>query len=318
MTGNAILSNKPLEDQSLDAEENPHHRLGRADLPGWFSGWRTNDFFWQWNHHYRRLEPANSSKDDESLYAATDDHDEEDEKMQHTTIPKGHRRHQHQHWLRTLTIVASIICMATYVLTTLPTIISLALARRRLTCGTNIEEARALGCTLDQLTFQWLPPQCSRAGYAEFETAHGREFDPWATQPSSPSPASSANGEVKRTGDGEERRGHDPVLVQDPDEHRWRFYKFDNYTDEWEIPMTSAPLHEHVYYTTHQEHLAHCTWIIIRGAEAREAGDRVDGLTGSLAHTRHCALSLYQWASKSPLMDHVNFDDPGVIRLGSC
>ena len=49
-------------------------------------------------------------------------------------------------------------------------------------CGQSIEEATSLGCQFDELVGDWLPPDCSRIGSAEYLAFGGGSWDYWADQ----------------------------------------------------------------------------------------------------------------------------------------
>ena len=52
--------------------------------------------------------------------------------------------------------------------------------RTDLTCGSNADEARQMGCTFDPLSVAWLRPECSRHGLAEFlESAGNGTYHYW-------------------------------------------------------------------------------------------------------------------------------------------
>lgn len=80
--------------------------------------------------------------------------------------------------------------------------------------------------------------------------------------------------------------------------------------------LVDAPVGHYTYVTTRGEHLAHCAYILVRGVEARAAGERLDLLSGDLEHTRHCALFLFEYARQDPHFDTVN--TPGDVMLSAC
>ncbi|KAF7539510.1 hypothetical protein G7054_g2066 [Neopestalotiopsis clavispora] len=158
--------------------------------------------------------------------------------------------------------VIAIILLVGYVLATAPLAIQTLLAQRRYTCGNSLEEAKARGCTFDPMTVQWLPKQCSRAGVDEFLSAHGTHTD-FSTRP-----AGAAAAAVKsRRG---EPDGSTPYPDQNATERVWRYYRDEAQTQEYVNGLIDAPIGHYQYYTTRGEHLAHCAYILVRGAEARE------------------------------------------------
>jgi hypothetical protein len=187
--------------------------------------------------------------------------------------------------------VVGILCLGVYIFVTAPMLLSAALAHHQFTCGSTLEEAKARGCTFDPMTVQWLPPQCSRAGLDEFLVAHG-SYAPW------------------------EKRSESPYPDQIANESTWRYYTDETQTVEYVDGLHMAPLGHYMYYTTRGEHLAHCAFILVRGAEARAAGERLDLLSGDSVHTRHCALFLWEYARQAPNFDTVN--TPGDVMLGAC
>jgi hypothetical protein len=192
------------------------------------------------------------------------------------------------------------------VFVTAPLLTTAILARRKFHCGSTLEEAKARGCQFDELTVQWLPPQCSRAGLEDFLGAHGRAFD-YRKRAVSESTAAAVEPWIKPTTHGPE---------QDPNEHRWRYFKDENQTEEYVDGLAEAPIGQHIYWTTRGEHLAHCAWILLRSGEARALGQRVDSISEKPEHARHCILFLYEYARRDEHFD--TFQTPGDVMLGTC
>lgn len=213
--------------------------------------------------------------------------------------------------VRTAGYIVSILFLVVYVFTTAPLLTTAILARRKFHCGKTLEEAKARGCGFDELTVQWLPPQCSRAGLEEFQGAHGRAID---YKKKRAVPGSTATATATDMEPWTKPTEHGPD--QDPNEHRWRYFKDENQTEEYVGGLAEAPIGQHMYWTTRGEHLAHCTWILIRGAEARAAGQRLDGISEETEHTRHCALFLYEYARRAAHFDTIQ--TPGDVMLGTC
>ncbi|CZR65505.1 uncharacterized protein PAC_15405 [Phialocephala subalpina] len=243
--------------------------------PKWLA--RHSSTFWPW-------------KNKEIEYSATSTNSSDDELSLDPRTPPN-RSWRSQKTFRVAATVLSILCLAAYVLATAPMLLSAALAHRRFTCGSTLDEALARGCTFDPMTVQWLPPQCSRAGLDEFLVAHGTHT-PYRKRSESSYPDQIAN------------------------ESTWRYYTDETQAVEYVDGLQAAPVGHYMYYTTRGEHLAHCTYILIRGAEARAAGERLDLLSGDLEHTRHCALFLFEYARQDPHFDTVN--TPGDVMLGAC
>ncbi|KAK6220663.1 hypothetical protein LQW54_002108 [Pestalotiopsis sp. IQ-011] len=204
--------------------------------------------------------------------------------------------------------VIAIVVLAAYVLATAPMALRTLMAQKRYTCGNNIEEAKARGCTFDPMTVQWLPKQCSRAGTDEFLSAHGTHTD-FTTRPEGTVFAN--NNRRRGTPD-----GSTPYPDQNATERVWRYYADEAQTHEYVNGLVDAPIGHYSYYTTRGEHLAHCAYILVRGAEARALGHRLDGLSSDVEHTRHCALFLFEYARHAPHFDTVN--TPGDVMLGEC
>lgn len=155
---------------------------------------------------------------------------------------------------------------------------------------------------------QWLPKQCSRAGTDEFLSAHGTHTD-FTTRPEG---TVFANNNRRRGAPD----GSTPYPDQNATERVWRYYADEAQTHEYVNGLVDAPIGHYSYYTTRGEHLAHCAYILVRGAEARALGHRLDGLSSDVEHTRHCALFLFEYARHAPHFDTVN--TPGDVMLGEC
>lgn len=250
---------------------------------------RQSNTSWSWN-------PLRRS----SMETVTDSSDDDD-----CTAPIKPK--QIGRYYRIAATVAFFLCLAAYVATTAPLLMKDIEAKReasrRYTCGSSREEAIALDCTFDPVTVQWLPQQCSRAGLEEFLTAHT-----WHHQSS-----------LRSISQREREADHESNITypdQNPDEGYWRYYTDETQTVEYPNGLVDAPVGVHTYWTTRGEHLAHCTFMLIRGFEVRRAGERVDTFTDEFEHSVHCARLLFYYARNAPHFNSVN--TPGNVKLGSC
>lgn len=101
------------------------------------------------------------------------------------------------------------------------------------------------------------------------------------------------------------RAGTDEFLAaKRNDNSLWKYYLDGNGTAE--VANLGSRLGDRIYWTTKGEHLSHCAYILIRGAEAQQSGH----------HTRHCALFLLEAARSVPDFDEVN--TAGSVKLGAC
>ncbi|KAL2061460.1 hypothetical protein VTL71DRAFT_6837 [Oculimacula yallundae] len=231
----------------------------------------------RWSSNGRQLWPWSSR----SVQFSSVGHNEE----QATIAPRRRRLH-------ITTLLLAIIITLAYVSVTFPMLVKAGLARRTFSCGTTLEEAKARGCTFDPMTVQWLPKQCSRRGLDEFLVAHGTHTWTKRSEIGNLYPDQTAN------------------------ESTWRYFTDETQSTEYLNGLIDAPIGHYKYVTTRGEHLAHCAFILIRGAEARAHGERVDLLSSDLEHTRHCALFLFEYARNTEHFDTIN--TPGDVMLGAC
>lgn len=206
------------------------------------------------------------------------------------------RSKEPRRYYRIVGTIIGILILAVYVVATAPMAVKAIAARHRYTCGSTKEEAIARGCTFDPLTVQWLPKQCSRKGLDQFLVAHGTDYS-W-----------------RRSASGSE--SNDTSMDQIPNEPTWRYFADEAQTVEYVNGLMDAPIGHYTYYTTRGEHLAHCAFMLVRAAEARKAGERMDTLTEEYEHSVHCALFLWEYAKHAPHFNTIN--TPGDIILGSC
>lgn len=128
----------------------------------------------------------------------------------------------------------------------------------RFSCGETFDEAHQRGCTFDALTLTWLPPQCSTYGAKEFLEIS----------------KSSGNGTWQyweEKGGSNELGGFEALSY---------------------LPTGSS------YWTTQEEHLHHCMWMLMRVHDAATTpGKRLDSRSSSYEHTKHCLDMLVEQAS---------------------
>ncbi|GFF46653.1 hypothetical protein IFM51744_08151 [Aspergillus udagawae] len=77
-----------------------------------------------------------------------------------------------------------------------------------------------------------------------------------------------------------------------------------------------SELGDKFWWSTQREHLVHCAFMILRLHKVLERGGKIDHLTGSFGHTKHCVMMLLDASKADPENDRVN--TPGNIALGSC
>jgi hypothetical protein len=129
---------------------------------------------------------------------------------------------------------------------------------KQYSCGESFDEAHQRGCTFDALTLTWLHPKCSQYGQKEYLEVS----------------KTSINGS-------------------------WQFWDDKSGTHElggYEA-LTYLPEGES-YWTTQQEHLHHCMWMLMRVHDAATTpGKRLDTKSGSFEHTKHCLEMLVEQAT---------------------
>ncbi|EED15382.1 hypothetical protein TSTA_048250 [Talaromyces stipitatus ATCC 10500] len=117
-------------------------------------------------------------------------------------------------------------------------------------CGHSVEEARALGCEFDILSYTWTPKECY-----DKETAD--EFRQWLTRPERfPRP--------------------------------WPFFADKNRT-EW-IPSEEAlSKRAHMMtYAPQEEHIGHCIFMMRRLHRINDGSAKMNSRFGKYSHTEHC------------------------------
>lgn len=99
-----------------------------------------------------------------------------------------------------------------------------------------------------------------------------------------------------------------------PHNGSWGYWR----DQDGKVPVSDlgARIGEKVYWTTEGEHLTHCAYLIIRNAAAQEMGMRLDRTSGSMHHTRHCAMFLLEAAKHKPTFNSII--TAGNVALGAC
>lgn len=155
------------------------------------------------------------------------------------------------------------------------------LSTRPLHCGTTVAEAVSAGCTFDMLSKAWLHPKCPRFGEQEYLDSS-------------------------------------QSLINESSWSYWRDPDGSNELSQYELSQLTEnkPGETWSWAGTDREHVVHCTYIIIRLAEAYNKGARVDGLTANFPHTKHCVLMMMRKAMWAPDLDRIA--TRGDVILGSC
>jgi hypothetical protein len=93
------------------------------------------------------------------------------------------------------------------------------------------------------------------------------------------------------------------------------YYRHKNATSPMDITELSELGHG-LWFAKQKEHMAHCAFMLLRLHAVLERGDRIDGLTGSLMHSRHCVMMLLEASKWDPENEVVN--TPGTVAFGVC
>ncbi|KAI1114941.1 hypothetical protein F5Y14DRAFT_461041 [Nemania sp. NC0429] len=155
--------------------------------------------------------------------------------------------------------------------------------RPQLLCGTSIAEAREAGCTFDRLTKAWLPAECPRYYEEEYlrypSTLNMTNLTSW---------------------------------------HYWedRATTKEITDQEMAVFAETRPLHDMSWVSTNRMHLAHCAFVLMRRADAEEAGERMDATTEYIPHMKHCLQMLLDAAMKAPGIDRPLAE--GQVGFGAC
>ncbi|GAB7354868.1 hypothetical protein MBLNU459_g5513t2 [Dothideomycetes sp. NU459] len=144
--------------------------------------------------------------------------------------------------------------------------------KQTLTCGNTTDEAETLGCAFDLLSHNWVAPPCldpvTESEYREYISSTNRTLGPY------------------------------PYFLDAEGRDRIK--------DERAFAMlANGPglANQHVY-TTREEHLAHCSFLLRRTHRAAEGKVRLNDENSQLWHTKHCLEEL-RHADRKPL-DELN------------
>ncbi|KAJ5807418.1 hypothetical protein N7447_010874 [Penicillium robsamsonii] len=96
----------------------------------------------------------------------------------------------------------------------------------------------------------------------------------------------------------------------------WVYYRDRHAEHPIEGADELSELGDKFWWSTQREHLVHCAFMILRLHKVLERGGKIDHLTGSFGHTKHCVMMLLEASKADPENDKVN--TPGNIALGSC
>jgi len=130
-------------------------------------------------------------------------------------------------------------------------------AHQQFSCGETFDEAHQRGCTFDALTLTWLHPKCSQYGSQEFLEI------------------------AKNSSNGSWQYWDDKSALHELGGYQALSYLPDGAT----------------YWTTQEEHLYHCKWMLMRVYDAATTpGKRLDSKSGSHEHTEHCLDMLVEQA----------------------
>ncbi|KAL1878097.1 hypothetical protein VTK73DRAFT_8058 [Phialemonium thermophilum] len=73
----------------------------------------------------------------------------------------------------------------------------------------------------------------------------------------------------------------------------WEFYKDQNLTEVIPMDELRLGLHDFPVWASIHQHQHHCAYVWMKQFRAVVNGKKLDDLSASMAHTRHCALGLY-------------------------
>jgi len=105
------------------------------------------------------------------------------------------------------------------------------------------------------------------------------------------------------------------AFVRYPADEPWRYFRHQNATGEIDETDLSG-LGGGVWWAKQKEHMAHCAFMLLRLHAVLERGERPDGLTGSLKHSKHCVMMLLEASKWDPENDIIN--TPGTVAFGVC
>jgi hypothetical protein len=100
-----------------------------------------------------------------------------------------------------------------------------------------------------------------------------------------------------------------------PGAEPWRYFRHENATGEMDEAALSE-LGAGLWWAKQKEHMAHCAFMLLRLHAVLERGERPDGLTGSLKHSKHCVMMLLEASKWDPENDIIN--TPETVAFGVC
>ncbi|KAI0107897.1 hypothetical protein GGR51DRAFT_548347 [Nemania sp. FL0031] len=148
---------------------------------------------------------------------------------------------------------------------------------------TSRHESKNAGCTFDRLTKAWLPAQCPRyyeEEYIQFPaTLNLTNITGW---------------------------------------HYWEDHATTKEITDEEMAFfaETRPVGDMSWVSTNRMHLAHCAFVLMRRADAEEAGERMDATSEYIPHMKHCLQMLLNAAMKAPGIDKPLAE--GQVGFGAC
>lgn len=151
---------------------------------------------------------------------------------------------------------------------------------QRLHCGNTTDEAISLGCEFDLLSYSWTPGPC-----LDRETSEG--FKDWLLSPD---------------------RQFSP----------WPFYA-DREGKEWVPDAESLSMRTGgVTWTTQEEHLGHCTFLMRRLHKVASNEARLNSRYGQYGHTVHCTKEILRGFTGPVSYDKTQLDSTFGVSFESC
>ncbi|WYZ42111.1 hypothetical protein EsH8_V_001006 [Colletotrichum jinshuiense] len=220
---------------------------------------------------YSRLRGADVDSECRSL---TEEEMEKQEAMLLTNTPCPSRFHT----IREAVLFAvAAVCLWITVITAWRTTLhpvprAVRYEKQTLTCGNTTAQAEMRGCAFDLLSHNWVPPPCldplTEAEYRAYVSSPNRSY------------------------------GAYPYFLDVEGQHR--------VGDETAFALLAngPTLAEQHVYTTREEHLAHCSFLLRRTHRAAEGKVRLNDENSQFWHTNHCLEEL-RHAERKP-MDELN------------
>jgi hypothetical protein len=173
--------------------------------------------------------------------------------------------------------IASLICLWIVLVTAWRSTLhpiprTIRYEKRTLSCGNTTAEAESRGCAFDLLSHNWVAPPCldplTESEYREYVSSPERTFGPY------------------------------PYYLDTKGEH--------HISDERSFALLAngPTLAEQQVYTTREEHLAHCSFLMRRNHRAAEGKVRLNDENSQFWHTEHCIKEIGN-PNKKP-MDALN------------